>query len=147
MIVNWTKMGLKVIPTSTTGPSQSLILLPGNNFVPDEVWMKVRETVKDSIKAGTIKEIAAKVEVKKVKEKVPDPKDPEKEIEVEKEEVKISAKDLNDLSTEEAEKVIADTYNLETLEGWKKKAKDSIVPVIREQIENIKKHGEGKKDK
>ena len=105
--------------------------MPGNNEVPDNVWKSIRPLVEDQIKSGLIVEVEAKVETKTKK----DPKGKETK------EVVINAKSFKDMDPEKAEAIIQDTYDIDSLKTWKKKAPESIRILISEQIEKIEKEG------
>jgi hypothetical protein len=145
MIVKWNKDGLKVVPVIGENYQQvdSVTLLPGYNEVKEETWVQARKHCLDEIERGLIEEKDTKVE--KTSEKVPDPKDPEKKID--KDVTKISAKKFKQYAAEEAEELVKDCWNLDTLKKWKKVAKESVRPVIMDQIERIEKHGEDRKKK
>jgi hypothetical protein len=153
MIVNWKKQGMKVVPLAGNGPINNFTLLPGNNFVPDEVWDKLKEVCRDSIKANFLEEVAVKEESQKIKEPVKDDsgntkKDKDgKPLYKEKEVKRKRSQNLGELPLEEAEKIIKDTYDLKTLNKFKDTGAESVRALVLKQIEAIETYGEDKSKK
>lgn len=140
MIIEWTKVNVKIIPIIKGNVNIGKVtLLPGNNEVNKEEWEAARVHVLDQIKTGVIKEHATQVteEVSGGKGK------PKKPI------TKLTVKEFNKLDIPEAEEIVKNTFNLKTLKTWKKKeGRDTVAALIKEQIELVEKHGtEAKKKK
>lgn len=146
MIIEWTKDNIKVIPVlQGTLNIGKVTLLPGNNEVDEELWKNACLHVKNDIATGKIKVHHAEVNIKDVTPKAgkDDKESPKPEYEV-----KISARKLGKLSIQEAEEIVKNTYNLDTLAKWKKKeGRDTVAALIRLQIEAVEKHGTEKKGK
>jgi hypothetical protein len=170
MIIESKKKGIQIVPVlgeKLNGAKQitsNVTLFPGMNEVSDDIWNVIKDSLKDDIERsllipGEARKVKKEVEVEKeIEKKVekPDPKDPDKTIEItekvtvkEKEEKEVDESiPFKELKSEEAEKIVKDTWNLKTLKEWKKKeARESVRIVILEQIDHIKKYGEDKKKK
>lgn len=147
MIILNTEKRVKVVPYKhPTVGSGNVILLPGNNDVPNEKWCACREnkTILNQIKRNVIVEQHTKVEKKKVDEKSKDGKATGKKKEV----ITITAREFDKLNVTEAEEIVLNTFSLKTLKKWKKVcSKDAVVAVIREQIEHVKTFGSKDKPK
>lgn len=142
MIINWTESRLKVVPVKGKG---NIILQPGNNEVDESLWNECRGILTRDIKAGRVKEVHVKKEEKIIE---PEKKGPGGKILKPAEKVTtVKGKGLKDLSLEEAEAVVNETFALDTLKKWKKtESRDSIRTAIMNQIETVEKFGENKKE-
>jgi hypothetical protein len=97
---------------------KKLYLLPGNNQVSAEVWEAVRPHASNEI-GKTLIEVAGKTTEKDGK-------------------LVIEDKGIKQLSTQEAEAVVAGTYDLKTLNEWKaSETRDSIRLAIMKQIDAV----------
>lgn len=153
MLVNWTKLGLKTIELlNEAGKAEDTIfLLPGWNHISEEKWIKARRNaqVASQIERGVIVE-AGKEVTKEVTEVV---KEKDKDGKTVKKEKKVEVKTVeqvpfSELEPEEALKIIADTYNMETLAELKKEeSRDEIRAAIANRLEEIEKEGHVKEDK
>jgi len=129
MIVNWKENRIKVIPVK----GQTIVLTPGINEVPDDLWLKARKLVS---KDARIKEIGAKK--KTTKGKGPGGKPTEKK------EV-VGGKAMADMQAEMAEKLIKQTYNVATLDTWlDSESRESVRIALYKQKGRIEKYGEEK---
>lgn len=132
MIVKWNEARVKIIPSQN---GKLITLLPGHNEVNGKDWKAAREMVEADIKSGRI------TEVEPVLEEVPVKDDKGKETPAKKTVIK-SAKAFKDLEPEEALKIVAETYSLETLEAWRKaERRDELRAALAEQIEKVNKAG------
>lgn len=145
MIINWKKINVKIIPAVKNGVVVgNVTLLPGNNEVDKDLWALARLNVLDQIKTKLCVEVATEVKVKETKLKDSKGK-PTGEV---KKETVITAKEFNKLSANEAEEVVADTFNLATLKKWMKKCKyDEVRTSIANKIDEVEKYGTDKKKK
>lgn len=129
ILLEWTGDNIKYI-------ADKVFLNTGNNEVSVADWERLRWMVADLIvpegtrlsdadkAAGRIIEIGAEV--------IPSKASPSAPARVR------SAKQLKDLSAEEAEVLVRDTNNLATLTGWKKlETRDSVRVAIIDQIDVI----------
>lgn len=145
MIINNTKDRVIIVPAAEHGILiDKVTLLPGNNEVDKKLWEAARKNVISHIRIGVIKEKHAEVKEKEIKLK-----DEKGKLTGEiKKEMVLSVKEFNKLTANEAEEIIINTFNIETLEKWKKKTKyDEIRTLISNKIDEVKKYGNKKKDK
>ena len=140
MIVNWKKpkAGVKIVPiTNERGEiEKNLVLLPGYNEVSEEDWNKARNhaQIADYIKRGFFEEVG---EVKELPQTEEEKKNGKKNG---KKKSKIKEIPLGKLKAEKALEVVNDTYQIETLEKWRKvESRDEIRAAIANQIEAINK--------
>jgi hypothetical protein len=147
MLVEWTKMKVKIIPVvGANGKStENIILLPGVTDVDDEKWNKVRSLVDQDIRTkriiehhATVTDIEVETEVE-----VKDEESGEMKKEIKKEKKPFhKGKSLKSLTPDEAEEIVKNTFNLETLNKWKtNENRDSIRAAIMNQIELVEKEG------
>lgn len=134
MIVEWKDNRVVVIPFDN---NNSIRLLPGFNEVNEDEWKKAKKftNLENDYQWRFIKEVVAEKEIVTEKE---NKKTGEKIIEksIEKKFV-----DLKDLPDEKAEEVVLDTFDIKTLEKWKKiEGRDNVRISIIEQIKNIKEY-------
>jgi len=147
MILNWKPQHLNVIPIPAGKPvpgydADSIILLPGVNEIPDEVWEKVKPSLVKHLKAGNLIAIE---EIKTIEKEGKPDKDGKKEKIKEKTSV---SKKFIDLEPEECLGLIAQTNNLPTLEIWKKsETRDEIRIALAERIADIDDYVNKKKSK
>ena len=141
MIVSWEKpnAGLKILTAQTKENlvSARITLAPGKNDVPDHLWDAAKHNLSHDPEAKWIKEFSEK----KVVEKLPAGmrEAAAKKIGNGKYEISKSIP-LKDVKPQEAEEIIRDTFNLKTLEKWKKEeSRDSVRAAILNQIETIEK--------
>ena len=153
MLVKWTEQRVRIVPY--IGDNKQVMgqvtLLPGVNDIEDSIWNKARGLVKDLIDRGLIIELHTQEKEQKVEEEVEVEKeltDPEskKKVKAKVKEKKsktvkvVSGKELSKIPIQDAEKLVSETFNMETLLKWKKtEGRDSVRAVIREQIEKIEK--------
>jgi len=165
------KSGILTVPVMNKQGivTKTLVLSPGHNEISNEDWELIEPHLKDQIENGFIKPVAKLVEnkvdsdrVEKIQNKLKEveetinkteDKKEKKELEKEKKELeealsKVKKKDklqpvsLEDLDSEEASKIVQDTFNLETLRNWKKsEGRESVRVSIMNQIEEIEKPG------
>lgn len=128
MIIENKASGIIGVPYRATakGPIVGRIdLLPGCNDVKKEHWEMAREMVLGHISRGTIVEKFVEIEGDKLK----------------------SAKEFAELKAPEAEAVVKETYNPETLTKWKtEETRDAVRADLSNQIDKVKSHGTKKKD-
>lgn len=116
MIIQNKTKHVKGIVDPKTG--KKVYLLPGNNQVSAEVWEAVRPHIVNEIGKSVI-EVAGKVTEKDGK-------------------VVVEDKSIKQLSTQEAEAVVAGTYDLKTLNEWKaSETRDSVRLAIMKQIDAV----------
>lgn len=132
MIVEWSKTRLKIIPVKNldskiTGGVNSVKLLPGKNEIPDDLWEELKKfsSVRKSIELEFLVE-GETVETEKGKDGKP------------LKGKKVIGKTISDYKGKGALKLIKETYNLETLEQWKKDERSDIRLAIEERIKEIK---------
>ena len=135
MIIKWTEKRVKVISGAFEHPS--IILLPGNNEILPEIeddkekrkcWNKIKElyALDKELKSGRLIEV---IEIEEIKD--------EKDGKV-KEKKK---SDFVDFDNEKKRELVGTTYNIKTLEAWRKKESDAdIRNLIDDQIKAIKEH-------
>jgi len=158
MIVNWKGDGLKVISVIDASSGKKVItgtvtLLPGHNIVKDTDWenMEKQDSLQLSIKSGRLVPIGKQAEkvikenVVKIVEEEDEDGNISKKKKIEKKEKKITATEpilLKDMKAEEARQIVKDTYNLETLEAWRKdEGRDEIRAEIANQIDFVNRGG------
>ena len=101
-------------------------LLPGINEVPTDRWLKVRG---DAKAAGHLKGDLEEIGVTEIAETKDKPST-------------LKFKDFKDFEMDEQERLVKDTFNLTTLEAWKKSnSKDSTRAVILNQIDVVNQEG------
>lgn len=131
MLINWKKekAGLHMIPVMAKNNKieKYIKLVPGFNDIDDKDW-------ENAEKNSDVKALVDSGDIEVVKEVV----NPDKEAKDKK--IKVSS--LKDLPANEAEKIIADTWDVDVLKSWKKKeSRDSVRTTIMNQLENIEKAG------
>lgn len=147
MILNWKEERLNVIPIPAGKPvkgyeADSVILLPGVNEVPDEVWKKIRPSLISHLNARNL----ITIEENKIIEKEGKP-DKNGKIEKIKEKTSIPKK-FTELDPEECLSLIAQTNNLPTLEKWKKEEKREDVRIaLMERLNEVEDYVNKKKSK
>ncbi len=138
MIIESKKKGALVIPCSPKigiKIKSSVVLLPGNNEVSDEDWNAARPNAKDDIDRGDLTEVEAseeKIEVPKI-----DPKTG-KDLEEKEEKIVFSGSSFRRIKPEKASKIIKNTFNIDTLNKWKKiETRDAIRLELSNRIEKV----------
>ena len=140
MIIKFNKVRLKVIPLTAKNKKalahykgSEIVLTPGFNDIPEEVWKELKENssrIREDVKNKHLVEFKAKVEEKIIKGK--DGK-PDETV------TKLTGKEFNKLSEEDAKKVIEDTWTIKTLEKFAKdETRDDIRNTILDRIKGIK---------
>ena len=153
MIINWKGSGLKT--ASVLGEveiegkkkvtiTKTLVFQPGCNVVDDKEWeeLKKNKMIQLEMQHGLFEEVGKKV-IKKVTEEVEVEEDGKKKKEKVEKNIEVTeSATLKDLDPEKALEVIKDTFNLETLNAWRKEeARDEIRAAISNQVEFIKRGG------
>ena len=138
MIVKNNKVRLKVIPLAGCKKAlkhykvAELVLTPGFNEIPDEVWDELKENFSN---------IRYALESKDLEEQFAEKT--EKDLKTNKKDLKTKqtkGTSFNKLSNEEAEKVIADTWDVKAFKGYaKNESRDDIRNLILDKIKEIKK--------
>ena len=148
MIINWTKKNPNTIPfTLDAGGGGTIRLLNGHNAVDDNEWEAAKknltpndnqfyEEISDTVDVKKEIEVEKEIEIEKVvdgkKTKVKGSKKvKEKVIE------KVSS-GLIKFKPEEANKMILDCFNTDTLKNWlKKETRDEVLADIKNQLDLI----------
>jgi hypothetical protein len=129
MIINWAKKGAGLLTISKIENEaivKTIFILPGFNDIEDKDWEGIKNQLLDKIKSGDIRvveeEVEKKVEVNgKIKTK------------------KYTAKQFANLSANKALEVVAEAWDLKTLEKWRgEESRDEIRAALAEQIEKVK---------
>ena len=133
MFIDWKNNRVKVIPLTDKGKAASkvkksnIILLPGINDIPDTLWKVLKEykSIKASIERGDIEEVEKKVSTGNSGQKK-------------------TITTFKELPQKEAEELISQTVNLQTLKKWKKQDTRSDIRVaIEDRIKEIKNYKSG----
>lgn len=116
MIVKWTKTNINYISVKGKG---HIVLLPGCNEVPDELWADAKRELDAELKAGLIKEVNA---IKK--------------------DGKVEVVPFAKIPAEKAEALVDETVSIKTLNAWKEgEARDSVRVKLNKRLDAINKHG------
>lgn len=111
-----------------------IVILPGNNFIDAGLYKLIREDLALLINSGKITEVNIEtLEMEKTSYTKGAPKKQEIVSDME-------VLDLSDMSIRQAQAVIRDTYNLQTLkeiESGEIETRDSVLKVVRSQIRKI----------
>ncbi len=146
MIINWGKRNIKIIPLTSecskaikVMKKNKIILLPGNNDIPDDAWNEVKKykNIQKSIEAGFIieKEFIEKEVEKEIEEENEKGEKVKKKIKVKE----LKGKSFKDLDDRKARKMIEDTFDIATLEKWREaEGRADIRNLIDDKIKEIK---------
>ena len=128
-IISNLRNGVTTIP----GKLGDVILLSGHNIVQDDKWDACKHNLTGNYLEQFIRVIGP---VKTIKKKVKEKDDKGIETLIERD-VSIYT-DLNGLDTNEAVRIVQDTYSTETLKKWQKKAKETeLRNVIADRLKFI----------
>lgn len=141
MIINWKKpkAGVLIIPCINRNGKvvKHITLLPGHNTVNEKDWEQAKKFCKGKLEDGLIEIVMSdKSDIKSLKPKRKKDKDSSNEDNVKKSDT--PAKSIFELSAKKAKKIIADTFDLETLGKWlEEEGRDEIRALIHKQIEFV----------
>jgi len=144
MIVNWTGThvnGTSVVEKMATGnmmSTKTIVLVPGYNEIPDDIWNKVSATFSDIIQSGKLLVIGAKAnkDTKSIENEDGTTEVVETMTEV--------GTPLRRLRPDQAREAVLHCFNFNTLELWLKgnanyeaETRDEIRALIKDQLEKI----------
>lgn len=141
MIIFWKRDRLNVVPVLGTpvegsknkvAPTISTIILrPGYNEIPDDVWESIQDSLKEKLANGSLEIMAKEVEI--------DTKEKDKEGNKKKKIVQ-KGLELKDIEPHKIDTMLKQTNDPELLEKWlKKEAREDVRISIRNRLEELKK--------